>query len=633
MTVRILLLEDTTADAELAEVALRKAGLDVTIRRTTTRFDFERALREFPADIIIADHQLPLFSGAGALELARHVVPRTPFILLTGSLDEETAVEYMKAGAADYILKDRLARLGPAVRGALERESMRQQLHERDAYFRSLIEQAMDIIAVLDADGGIRYASPSVLPLLGYMPDELLGRSMLHVVHPEDADDTFRVFAEGVATGRAGRLFEVRLRHKDGTYRTVEAIGRYLTDDPVVRGVVINARDVTERRSLERQLLQAQKMEAVGRLAGGIAHDFNNVLTGIFGYVGLLLEGLPTLSPLRPDLEEIRSAAERAAALTRQLLAFSRKQVLQTRVLDLNELLTDLDRLLRRLLGEDIDIVTKLDPALGAVRADAGQLEQVVVNLAVNARDAMPGGGRLTIETRNAELDEDYVRGHGPVRPGSYVMFALSDTGTGMSPETMSHLFEPFFTTKEAGKGTGLGLATVYGIVKQSGGYVWCYSEPGLGTTFKVYLPRVDEPVDRRPARVAASPTRGSETVLVVEDETALRTLTRRVLERHGYTVLDAASAEAAATLAQGYAAPIHLLLADVVLPGGSSRELADALLMQRPQLKVLFMSGYTEDAIVHRGVLAANTPFINKPFSADGLVAKVREVLDAAAT
>ena len=630
MTVRILLLEDNDADAELVEVELRRAELDFTARRVVTRPDFERALREFHPDIIVSDHQLPQFSGVAALELARARAPHAPFILLTGSLDEETAVEYMKAGAADYILKGRLTRLGPAVRGALERERMKRQLREREEYFKSLIEQAMDIIAVLDADGAVRYASPSVLPLLGYGAEELVGRHIFDLVHPDDVEPAMRVFAEGVATRQGGRLLGLQVRHKDGTYRSLEAIGRYLLDDPVVRGVVINARDVTERRSLERQLLQAQKMEAVGRLAGGIAHDFNNVLTAIFGYVDLLLDGLPTLSPLRPDIEEIRRAAERAAGLTRQLLAFSRKQVLQTRTLDLNELLTDIDKLLRRLLGEDIDIVTKLDPRLGAVRADWGQLEQVVVNLAVNARDAMPGGGRLTIETRNAELDEAYTRQHVPVRPGRYVMFALSDTGTGMSPETMAHMFEPFFTTKEAGKGTGLGLATVYGIVKQSGGYVWCYSELGHGTTFTVYLPRVDEPVDPLPVRVAARSTRGSETVLVVEDEPGLRALTRRLLEKHGYTVLEAATADAAAALARDYPGPIHLLLADVVLPGGSGRALADALLSQRAGVRVLFMSGYTEDAIVHRGVLASNTPFLHKPFSADTLTAKVREVLDA---
>jgi len=630
VTVHILLLEDNDADAELVEVELRRAGLDFTARRVVTRPDFERALREFHPDIIVSDHELPQFSGVAALELAGALAPHAPFILLTGSLDEETAVEYMKAGAADYILKGRLTRLGPAVRGALERERMKRQLREREEYFKSLIEQAMDIIAVLDADGAVRYASPSVLPLLGYGAEELVGQHIFDLVHPDDIGPALRVFAEGVATGQGDRLLGLQVRHKDGTYRSLEAIGRYLLDDPVVRGVVINARDVTERRSLERQLLQAQKMEAVGRLAAGIAHDFNNVLTAIFGYVDLLLDGLPTLSPLRPDIEEIRTAAERAAGLTRQLLAFSRKQVRQMRTLDLNELLTDIHKLLRRLLREDIDMVTKLDPRLGAVRADSGQLEQVVVNLAVNARDAMPGGGRLTIETRNAELDEAYTREHVPVRPGRYVMFALSDTGTGMSPETMAHLFEPFFTTKEAGKGTGLGLATVYGIVTQSGGYVWCYSELGHGTTFKMYLPRVDEPVDPLPVRVAARSTRGSETVLVVEDEPGLRALTRRVLEKHGYTVLEAATADAAAALAGDYPGPIHLLLADVVLPGGSGRALADALLSQRADVRVLFMSGYTEDAIVHRGVLAANTPFLHKPFSADTLTAKVREVLDA---
>jgi PAS domain S-box-containing protein len=636
VTVRILVLEDNPEDARLAEVELRRAGLDFTARRVTARPTFEQALSEFHPDVIIADHSLPQFSGAAALELARETAPGTPFILVTGSLDEETAVEYMKAGAADYILKDRLARLGPAVLGALrrreeivQRQRIEQQLREREEYFRTLIEQAQDIIAVLDAAGMIQYASPSVSRLLGYAPEELIGLLLLEMLHPDDIEPTLRVFAEGVATSTGGRLLEMRFRHKDGTYRMLEAVGRYLLDDPHVQGVVINARDVTERKSLEGQLLQAQKMEAVGRLAGGVAHDFNNVLTAILGYTGLLLDGLPTLSPLRPDLEEIRKAAERAAGLTRQLLAFSRKQVLETRVLDLNELVADMDRLLRRLLGEDMDVVTNLDRTLGAVRADPAQLEQVVVNLAVNARDAMPQGGRLLIETRNAELDDSYAREHAPVRPGRYVMLALSDAGTGMTPETMAHVFEPFFTTKEAGRGTGLGLSTVYGIVKQSGGYVWCYSEPEQGTTFKVYLPRVDEPIERLPVRAAAGPTHGSETILLVEDESDLRALTRRVLEKHGYRVLEAGTAGAALALTGEHTGPIHLLLADVVLPGASGRMLADELLTRRAELKVLFMSGYTEDAVVRRGVLAANTAFIQKPFSAEGLAAKVREVLD----
>src|SRR5438552_6143469 len=381
MTVRILLLEDNDADAELVEVELRRAELDFTARRVVTRPDFERALREFHPDIIVSDHQLPQFSGVAALELAR--APHAPFILLTGSLDEETAVEYMKAGAVDYILKGRLTRLGPAVRGALERERMTRQLREREEYFKSLIEQAMDIIAVLDADGAVRYASPSVLPLLGYDAEELVGQHILDLVHPDDIGPALRVFAEGVATGRGGHLLGLQVRHKDGTYRSLEAIGRYLLDDPVVRGVGINARDVTERRSLERQLLQAQKMEAVGRLAGGIAHDFNNVLTAIFGYADLLTEDLPAGSPARQDLEEIRKAATRASALTRQLLAFSRQQVLAPMVLSVNDLVDDVDKMLRRLVGEDVELRLILARDAGNVRADSGQLQQVIMNLAV----------------------------------------------------------------------------------------------------------------------------------------------------------------------------------------------------------------------------------------------------------
>src|SRR5881275_528156 len=519
MTVRILLLEDNDADAELVEVELRRAELDFTARRVVTRPDFERALRAFLPDIIASDRQLPQFSGVAALALASARAPHAPFILLTGSRDEETAVEYMKAGAADYILKGRLTRLGPAVRGALERERMKRQLREREEYFKSLIEQAMDIIAVLDADGAVRYASPSVLPLLGYGAEELVGQHIFDLVHPDDIGPALWVFAEGVATGQGDRLLGLQVRHKDGTYRSLEAIGRYLLDDPVVRGVVINARDVTERRSLERQLLQAQKMEAVGRLAGGIAHDFNNILTAIFGYADLLTEEFPAGSPARQDLEEIRKAATRASALTRQLLAFSRQQVLAPVVLSVNDLVADVDKMLRLLVGEDVELRLILARDAGNVRADSGQLQQVIMNLVVNARDAMPTGGTLVIETADAELTEQYAELHQAVIPGRYVMLAVSDTGVGMDAQTKARIFEPFFTTKEKGKGTGLGLSTVYGIVKQSGGYVWVYSELGHGTTFKLFFPRVDAAAEPpAPPRETATLT-GRETILLAEDD------------------------------------------------------------------------------------------------------------------
>jgi len=630
MTVRILLLEDNDADAELVEVELRRAELDFTARRVVTRPDFERALREFLPDIIVSDHQLPQFSGVAALELARARAPHAPFILLTGSLDEETAVEYMKAGAADYILKGRLTRLGPAVRGALERERMKRQLREREEYFRSLIEQAMDIIAVLDADGAVRYASPSVLPLLGYGAEELVGQHILDLVHPDDVGPALRVFAEGVATGQGGRLLGLQVRHRDGSYRSLEAIGRYLLDDPVVRGVVINARDVTERRSLERQLLQAQKMEAVGRLAGGIAHDFNNVLTAIFGYADLLTEEFPAGSPARQDLEEIRKAATRASALTRQLLAFSRQQVLAPVVLSVNDLVDDVGKMLRRLVGEDVELRLILARDAGNVRADSGQLQQVIMNLVVNARDAMPTGGKLVIETADAELTEQYAEMHQAVIPGRYVMLAVSDTGVGMDAQTKARIFEPFFTTKEKGKGTGLGLSTVYGIVKQSGGYVWVYSEPGHGTTFKLYLPRVDAPAEpQAPPRETATLT-GTETILLAEDDEILRPLTKGLLTKLGYTVLDAKSAEQALAVAGARQGPIHLLVADVVMPGASGRELARRLAQSRPETRVLYVSGYTDDAIVHHGMLDPGLKFLQKPFTPAALARKVREVLDA---
>ncbi|MGH7521911.1 MAG: ATP-binding protein [Gemmatimonadales bacterium] len=507
---------------------------------------------------------------------------------------------------------------------------MEQLLREREQYFQKLIEHGTDIIAVLDAQGVIRYVSPSVLALGGYAPDDLVGRNMVELLHPDDVETLVGVFFEGVATGVGGRFLQLRFLHKDGSYRTLEAVGRYLLEDPVVRGVVINARDVTERRSLERQLLQAQKLEAVGRLAGGIAHDFNNLLTAILASTDLLLETLPAYHPARDDALETRKAALRAADLTRQLLAFSRQQVLTPRVLHLNGVVEDIAKLLKRLLGEDIDLRTTLAPDLGAVRADPGQLEQVIMNLAVNARDAMPEGGKLTIETANVSLDETYVAAHTVVVPGPYVMIAMSDTGVGMDDATRARVFEPFFTTKPKGKGTGLGLATVYGIVKQSGGYIWVYSEPGHGATFKIYFPRVDDRLDPadRPTPVEASP-RGSETVLLCEDQDEVRSLTHRILVAHGYDVLVAGSGAEALELVEAWPHAIDLLLTDVVMPGMSGRDLARQLAPKYPAMKVLYLSGYPDESIVRHGVLEPGVAFLQKPFTAEILARKLREVLD----
>ena len=396
-------------------------------------------------------------------------------------------------------------------------------------------------------------------------------------------------------------------------------------------GLILHFIDVTEQKNLEVQFAQSQKMQAVGQLAGGVAHDFNNLLTAITGYSELTLRRLPAEDPLRQNIEEINKAGDRAAALTRQLLAFSRKQVLQPKVLDLNAIVSELEKMLRRLIGENVELRTALGAGLGSVRADPGQVEQIIMNLAINARDAMPQGGKLTVETKNVHLDEDYAKNHVAVTPGPYVMLAVSDTGAGMSEQTQKQIFEPFFTTKEAGKGTGLGLSTVYGIVKQSGGSIWVYSEVGRGTTFKIYLPRVDEGAEEYKRGAGTEETlQGAETILLAEDEEMVRKLARQVLEMYGYRVLEAANGGAALLICERHNEPIHLLITDVIMPEMSGRELADRLAQLRPAMKVLYMSGYTDDAIVHQGVLDEEANFIQKPFPTDALARKVREVLDA---
>src|SRR5205809_352974 len=533
--------------------------------------------------------------------------------------------------------------------------------------FHVLVEHSAEAVALLDETGAIIYVSPAVTRLLGYSVAELTGTNAFGFLHPDDLTRVQQLCQRLLDEPGLPITTELRARHTDGSYRLVEAVAVNRLDEPAVGAVVANwrditerlhaaealknyqsteaalrnskesyrslvegGRDVTERLGLEQQLRLAQKMEAVGRLAGGVAHDFNNILTAITGHAELLLEALGLNYPRRADVDEIRRSAERAAGLTRQLLAFSRQQVLQPKVVDLNALVLDMDKLLRRLIGEDVELATVLDPTLGRVTADPGQLEQVIVNLAVNARDAMPQGGKLTLETRNIDLDSSYTLEHSLVKPGPYVQLTVSDSGIGMDEETQAHAFEPFFTTKPRGQGTGLGLAMVYGTVKQSGGFIWVYSEPGRGATFKIYLPRVDTPTEAAalPAP-AVQPARGPETVLLAEDEPAVRAIAQPALERHGYTVLPAATGAAALALAAQHAATIDLLLTDVVMPGMSGRDLADRLTAQRPGIRVLYISGYTDNAIVRHGMLEPGLAYLQKPFRPDALVRKVREVLD----
>ncbi len=516
-------------------------------------------------------------------------------------------------------------------RDVTERNRTEEALAESEARFRSLVENAAVGIYRTTPDGRIVMANPTLVKMLGY-------DSFQELASRNPGDDAFephysrKEFLERVEReGEIGGL-EWAWTRRDGSViffresaRVVRSDeGRVLYHDGIVE-------DVTARKKLEEQFLQAQKMEAVGQLAGGVAHDFNNLLTVINGYSEIMLGQLKADDPNQKCVGEIKKAGDRAAALTRQLLAFSRRQFLMPQVLDLNQVVADVHTMLKRMIGEDIDLVTIPGQNLGRVKADSGQIVQVLLNLAVNARDAMPQGGKLTIETANVELDESYVRNHVTMKSGSYVMLAVSDSGTGMDAETQKRMFEPFFTTKGQGKGTGLGLSTVYGIVKQSGGYIWAYSEPGHGTTFKAYLPQVNEqPVEIvGPKKANVEELCGTETILIVEDDAAVCTLVHSTLELYGYQVLEATNGAEALLVSEQYQRKIHLLLTDLVMPGISGRVLAERMAISHAGMKVIYMSGYTDDTVVRHGVLAATTAYLQKPFTPVALSRKVREVLD----
>jgi two-component system cell cycle sensor histidine kinase/response regulator CckA len=506
---------------------------------------------------------------------------------------------------------------------------------EAETKYRMLVEHvnAITYIAEIGIHGQWYYVSPQVESILGYTPDEwlALSREWDKLIHPDDLAAVEA--AEQASKDGVPFQAEFRLRRKDGRevwLNDTAVVVQGSDSHPAMEGIMV---DITERKQLETQLQQSRKMEAVGRLAGGIAHDFNNLLTIITGYTDLALSRASMPLEIRGDIERIDNASGRAAALVRQLLAFSRKQVLQPKTIELNGIVLNLDKLLRRLMDENIEMITHTEEGVGKVKADPAQIEQVIMNLVVNARDALPSGGRILLETSNIDLDSHYADEHVSVKPGKYVMLAVSDSGIGMSQETIAHIFEPFYTTKESGSGTGLGLSTVYGIVKQSGGYIWVYSEPGKGSTFKVYLPRVDDLVESTsaPKPSSAESQHGWETILLVEDEEAVRELIRTVLTGHGYDVIPARDPEHAVQIASSYAHEIHMLLTDVVMPGMSGRELANQVSQRRRGIRVLFMSGYTDNVITTGGMLEKGLAFLQKPFSPHSLVQKVREVLTPA--
>lgn len=507
-----------------------------------------------------------------------------------------------------------------------------EELRLSETRFRNLVERSADAISLVDASGNVLYSSHAVSPIFGYQLEERLGKSVFELIHSGDIQQVLPLFKKLVQRPLSSVTTRVRYRHKNGSWRWIEALGTNLLEDPSVKAVVINYRDVTEHMQLQEQLFQAQKMEAVGRLAGGVAHDFNNLLTAILGYSDMILEKLSQTSVLRRYTMEIKKAGDRAASLTRQLLAFSRLQVLSPQVLDLNAVISEMDKILTRVIGEDVRLVAIPGTSLGRVKADPAQIEQVVINLAVNARDAMPEGGELTIKTSNIEIEEGFTAESVKVTPGAYVLLEVSDTGCGMDQETRARAFEPFFTTKEKGKGTGLGLAMVYGVVKQSGGYIWVFSQPGHGASFKIYLPRVEEAPDAS-RRLRDVPSlrdyQGNETILLVEDESAVRELVRSALQSKGYTVLEATQGAEALALCQEHKSPIHLMLTDVVMPQMKGQELAQRIRVVHPETQVLFMTGYAGNQLGNAEVLGANAQFILKPFSADAVGQKIRSLLD----
>ena len=884
---RILLIEDRAEDVELIVIALRKGGLDPVWERVETAEELVAALDAATWDAVLSDYTLPGFSVGAALEIVRSADPDVPFIVVSGTCGEEVAVELLRAGANDYVLKQSLIRLAAVVEREIRETANRRAkraAEKRAEHFAAMIASSEDAIQSQDLDGLLTEWNPAAERLFGWRADEVIGRNGSFLIPANKYEEYTGIVTrlkageysgqiETVRLHRGGQRLDVTLsvspiRDADGriigvskisrdisarkkaeaerddlfqrlnlqiermplAYLFTDATDRYIRWNPaaerifgftqtealgkgpfdliippqsraqvaeifvrlrtgdmnahgnsdnltkggrticcewlntplfapdgtfegilslaqditarreaervlqlrdhaigaVMQGIIItdpnrpdnpiiyaspgfarmtgysseevlgrNCRflhgentdaavvaqlreairlgesikvellnyrkdgtpfwnelsispvrdeagslnqyigvqaDITARRHLEEQFRQVQKMEAVGQLAGGVAHDFNNLLTIINGYSELVLQDLPVDDPSWEMVSEIRKAGNRSAELTRQLLAFSRQQVLAPRILDLNAVAADMDKMLRRLIGEDIQLVTKLDPELGITRADPGQIDQVLMNLAVNARDAMPQGGRLTIETQNVTLDKSYTQTHVDARPGDHVLLSVSDTGSGIPPEVLVKIFEPFFTTKGVGQGTGLGLATVYGIVKQSGGHLAVYSEVGHGTTFKVYLPRVEQAPDATQGHSwMRTPPRGTETVLIVEDEDGVRALTSYILSTNGYTVLEACEGEEAVSIASSFGKPIHLLITDVVMPGSGGRIVAEQVRERYPAVKVLFVSGYTDDAVIRHGVLQAGVHFMQKPFSPAALANKVREILDGA--
>jgi len=635
---RLLQIEDSESDADMILRLLMQAGFEVFSQRVEDAAGLRHALEDPSWDLIIADYHLPGFDAPGALRILQECGRDLPCIVVSGMMGEDTAVEMMKSGAHDYLTKNNLTRLVPAVErelvdAARRRESRRAQEELRASEDRLALAVETTQIGTFDyyPQTGKLIWSKFARQHYGVSPEaEITFETFMRALHPADRDRALQNVKDAMRYENGGAYaHEYRaIGIEDGQQRWISSRGRVFFDEQSratrIVGVIQN---VTERRQLEQQLLQSQKLESVGRLAGSIAHDFNNLLTVINGYAHLVLAAMGPQDAQRESVEELSKAAMQASALTRKLLSFSRRQVAEPKTIVVNDFVKDYENMLRRLLGENIELQLSLDPQAGAFRADPGQMGQVLMNLAVNAKDAMPSGGKLLIETSNHAINDHFGRSNVYVPPGQYVVLTITDTGTGMNAEVQSHLFEPFYTTKEQGKGTGLGLSTVYGIVvNQSNGSIGVTSDPGQGTSFKLYFPSLALEPSVVPDRRAGRASGRGETILLAEDEAGVRKYTRDILVRYGYTVLEAANGADALAVARSHPGMIHLLLTDIIMPMMGGVELAEKFNAEFPGIPVLFMSGYTDQIMRHWDVLSA---YIQKPYNLSDLLTQVRELLD----
>jgi PAS domain S-box-containing protein len=633
---RLLYVEHEQDDVEIAVQELKKSKIDFDVETVATREEFARKLAEKTFDIILADYRLPGWTGMDALALIKERGLDVPFLLITGTLGEELAVECIKQGVTDYVLKAQLARLPVAIHQALDAKLLRaaearavEELRKSEARYRGLVNNATYGIYWVTTDGEILSANPALARMLGFdSTEELLALGSSSALYRDPAV-RLKLLAEYRKFGRANAVTE--WKRKDGKFIHVHLIGRRTTSpERTIECIEVIVEDLTEKIALEKQLVQAQKFEAIGQLAGGIAHDFNNMIGAIIGWADLGVEETEPSSRPHRHFEKIRQQADRAAGLTRQLLAFARRQILEPRNMDLNQTVTETLSLLEKVIGGNIEVKSNLAPDLALVSADPTQVEQILMNLCINARDAMPQGGSLHIETSNAVFDEAYCVTQPFARPGRYSMLSVTDTGTGMDPATLDRIFEPFFTTKELGKGTGLGLAMVYGIVRQHGGFVHVYSELGVGSNFRVYLP-ISLEAARSPERAPnTGPVRGgTETILVAEDHEGLREIARETLTNLGYRVILTADGEEAVREFMDPRNHVDLLLLDVVLPKLGGPQAYARICESRPHVPAIFATGYSADIDLLRQARQRKLPMLQKPYSPRDLARKVRETLD----